>query len=151
PQSNFSYSTAEAASSRRMLGVFLQDTFSFNPRWSVSAGARLAEIRLESDGEQLSSDFFQNPPALNQPATGGTRNFSRLSPKFGFNYTPREADAFYAGYSEGFRAPTVIELFAFLIFFSNPNLEPVLSTDFEGGWSHHFQRGPSLEVNGFWI
>src|SRR5262249_11592865 len=35
--------------------------------------------------------------------------------------------------------------------FSNPNLEPVLSTDFEGGWSHHFQRGPSLEVNGFWI
>jgi iron complex outermembrane receptor protein len=153
PQSDLSYSVSDATSSRRMIGVFLQDTFSFNPRWSLTAGARLDEIRLESDGSQAFYDF--PPPAFSpvftQGPTGGTRTFSHLSPKLGFNFNPNPSNAFYAGYSRGFRAPTVFELFAFPIFSSNSNLEPVLSTDYEAGWSHHFQPGATLEVNTFWI
>jgi outer membrane receptor protein involved in Fe transport len=153
PQSDFSYSVSAADSSRRMLGVFLQYTYVFNPRWSLSAGVRLDEIRLESDGEQAFYDFPPPTftPTFTQRPTGGEREFSKLSPKAGFNFNPGRADSFYAGYSQGFRAPTVIELFAFPIFFSNPDLEPVRSQDFEGGWEHRFQRGPALSVNAFWI
>lgn len=153
PPIDFSYSVSSADSSRRMLGVFLQDTYVFNPRWSVSAGARLDEIRLESDGDQA---FYEFPPptftpTFTQRPTGGERNFSQISPKAGFNFNPGAADSFYAGYSQGFRAPTVIELFAFPIFFSNPGLDPVRSQDYEGGWEHRFHRGPALSVNAFWI
>jgi len=153
PQSDLSYSISGADSSRRMLGVFLQDTFVFNPRWSVTAAIRLDEIRLESDGQQAFYDFPPPTftPVFTQRPTGGERNFSELSPKLGFNFNPGSSDSFYAGYSRGFRAPTVFELFAFPIFFSNPNLQPVISEDYEAGWDHRFQKGPALAINAFWI
>ena len=86
-----------------------------------------------------------------QQPTGGERSFSQLSPKLGFNFNPADSDSFYLGYSKGFRAPTVIELFAFPIFFSNPDLRPITSDDFEGGWDHRFHRDVALAVNAFWI
>ena len=152
-QSDTSYSVSQADSSRRLAGVFLQDAFTFNTRWSVAAGLRLDEIRLSSDGRQAFYDFPPPTfsPVFTQRRTGGERSFSRLSPKLGFNFNPHEADAFYAGYSRGFRAPTVIELFAFPIFFSNPDLAPITSDDFEAGWEHRFQEKISLSVNPFWI
>ena len=153
PATDFSYSVSQADSGRRLLGVFLQDTYTFNARWSATAGVRLDEVRLESDGSQSFWDFPPPTftPTFTQRDTGGERDFSRLSPKLGVNYNPSPSDAFYAGYSRGFRAPTVIELFAFPIFFSNPQLNPVLSDDYEAGWDHHFRRGASLAVNAFWI
>ncbi|MCI0659427.1 MAG: TonB-dependent receptor, partial [Acidobacteria bacterium] len=152
PQSDLSYSVSGADSSRRMFGVFLQYTLVLNPRWSLTAGARIDEISLDSDGEQTSYDFSTPPPfVLTQRPTGGQREFSQLSPKLGFNFNPNSSDSFYAGYSRGFRAPTVIELFAFPGFFSNPDLEPVISEDYEAGWDHRFHKGSSLAVNAFWI
>lgn len=153
PTSDFSYSVSQADSSRRLLGVFLQDTYTFNARWSMTAGIRLDEVHLESDGAQAFYDFPPPTftPVFTQRDTGGERDFSRLSPKLGVNYNPSPSDAFYAGYSRGFRAPTVIELFAFPIFFSNPALDPVISDDYEAGWDHRFQRGASLAINAFWI
>ncbi len=153
PSSDFSYSVSQADSTRRLVGVFLQDTYSFDARWSATAGIRLDEVRLESDGDQTFYDFPPPTftPVFTQRTTGGERDFSQLSPKLGMNFNPSQADAFYAGYSRGFRAPTVIELFAFPIFFSNPELEPVVSEDYEAGWDHRFERGASLAVNAFWI
>ena|GEM_PF-846473 len=153
PQSDLSYSVAGADSSRKMLGVFLQDTYVFNPRWSVTAAARLDEIRLDSDGDQAFYDFPPPTfsPVFTQRPTGGQRDFSEISPKLGFNFNPGSSDSFYAGYSRGFRAPTVLELFAFPIFFSNPDLDPVVSEDYEAGWDHRFHQGLSLAVNAFWI
>jgi outer membrane receptor protein involved in Fe transport len=153
PQTDFSYSVSGADSSRRMLGIYLQDTVVFNPRWSLTAAARIDEIRLESDGDQAFWDFPPPTftPVFTQRPTGGQRDFSQLSPKIGFNFNPRTSDSFYAGYSKGFRAPTVLELFAFPGFFSNPDLEPVISDDYEAGWDHRFHMGLSLAVNAFWI
>ncbi|HEV8374907.1 MAG TPA: TonB-dependent receptor [Candidatus Polarisedimenticolia bacterium] len=153
PQSDLSFAVSRSDSQRRLVGVFLQDTFAFNERWSAVAGLRLDEIKLDSEGERSFWDFPPPTfsPVFTQQPTDGERSFSRLSPKLGFNANPAESDSFYAGYSKGFRAPTVIELFAFPIFFSNPDLRPITSDDFEGGWNHRFRRGVSLAVNAFWI
>ena len=152
PETDLSYSISRADSTRRFTGLFLQDTFAFGPRGSVTAGVRFDRVHLASDGDQAS--YFAPPdflPILTQGSTGGKRDFSQVSPRLGFNFNPSEQTGFYAGYSRGFRAPTVIELFAFPIFFSNPNLQPVNSDDFEAGWSHRFGVRTTLAVNGFWI
>jgi len=153
PTSNFSYAVSQSDSKRRIVGVFLQDSFTFNTHWSVAAGLRLDELEFDSDGER---SFYDFPPPTFSPVftrqpTGGERSFSQLSPKLGFNFNPSDVDSFYLGYSKGFRAPTVIELFAFPLFFSNPGLQAITSDDFEAGWDHRFQRGAALAVNAFWI
>ena len=151
PESNFSHSVSRADSTRRFLGLFLQDTFQFGPRASVTAGVRLDRIRLASSGRQASYDFSAAPPVLAEGETGGHREFSQVSPRLGLNFNPWERTSLYAGYSRGFRAPTVIELFAFPIFFSNPDLDPVHSNDFEAGWSRRVGEKATLSLNGFWI
>ena len=147
------FSVSRADSTRRFAGLFVQDTFAFNSRWSVAAGIRLDKIRLSSGGRQAFYDF--PPPAftpvLTDRSTGGDRDFSRVTPRLGFNYNPNDATALYAGYSRGFRSPTVIELFAFPIFFSNPDLKPIHSEDWEAGWTQRFGDMASFSLNGFWI
>ncbi len=154
PQSDTSYSVSSAASTRRFAALFVQDTFAFSPRVSVTAGARLDRIGLSSDGNQAFYDFPPPTfsPVFTRSGTGGERSFSQVSPRLGVNFNPSEGTGYYAGYSRGFRAPTVIELFAFPIFFSNPDLRPVHSDDYEAGWNHRFAGGRStLAVNAFWI
>ncbi|HEV8336355.1 MAG TPA: TonB-dependent receptor [Candidatus Polarisedimenticolia bacterium] len=151
PESDFSHSVSHADSTRRFLGLFLQDTFQFGPKVSVTGGVRLDRIRLASSGRQASYDFSAAPPVLTEGETGGDRDFSQVSPRLGVNFNPGEKTALYAGYSRGFRAPTVIELFAFPIFFSNPDLDPVHSDDFEAGWSRRVGESSTLSLNGFWI
>jgi iron complex outermembrane recepter protein len=151
PESDFSHSVSHADSTRRFLGLFLQDTFQFGPRFSVTGGVRFDRIRLASSGRQASYDFFAVPPVLTESETGGDRDFSQISPRLGVNFNPGEKTSLYAGYSRGFRAPTVIELFAFPIFFSNPDLDPVHSNDFEAGWSRRLGDRTTLSLNGFWI
>jgi outer membrane receptor protein involved in Fe transport len=151
PASDFSYSISRTASTRRFAGLFAQDTFLFGPRGSMTAGLRLDRIGLSSDGSQAFYDFPPPDfsPVFTRRDTGGERDFSRLSPRLGFNFNPSERTGFYAGWSRGFRAPTVIELFAFPIYFSNPRLNPVHSDDFEAGWSHRFGGRANLSVNAF--
>ena len=151
PESDFSYSLSRTASTRRFVGIFVQDTFLFGPRGSMTAGLRFDRIGLSSDGSQAFYDFPPPDfsPVLTRRGTGGERDFSRVSPRLGFNFNPSERTGFYAGWSRGFRAPTVIELFAFPIYFSNPGLDPVHSDDFEAGWSHRFGGGAHLAVNAF--
>ncbi len=152
PESDFSYSISRTASTRRFAGIFVQDTFLFGPRGSMTAGVRFDRIGLSSGGSQAFYDFPPPdfwPPVFTRRDTGGERDFSQISPRLGFNFNPGERTGFYAGWSRGFRAPTVIELFAFPIFFSNPGLDPVRSDDFETGWSHRFGGGAHLAVNAF--
>jgi iron complex outermembrane recepter protein len=153
PQTDTSYSVSSAASTRRFTGLFVQDTFVFNSRWSASAGLRYDRIGLTSNGDQAFYDFPPPTfsPVFTQRDTGGDRDFSQISPRAGVNYNPSERTGLYAGYSRGFRAPTVIELFAFPIFFSNASLDPVHSDDFEAGWSHRFGGRATVAVNGFLI
>jgi outer membrane receptor protein involved in Fe transport len=153
PQSDTSYSISSADSTRRFVGLFVQDTFLFGPRASVSGGLRFDRIGLTSDGDQAFYDFPPPTftPVFTQRGTGGEKDFSQVSPRLGVNFHPGERTSLYAGYSRGFRAPTVIELFAFPIFFSNPELDPIHSDDFEAGWDHRFGERATLAVNAFWI
>lgn len=153
PQSDFSYGVSRSDSTRRFAGVFVQDTFTFGPRWSVAAGIRLDRVQLSSDGERAFYDFPPPTftPTFTQQGTGGDRTFSRLSPKLGVNFNPSGKMGLYAGYSRGFRAPTVIELFAFPIFFSNPDLDPIHSEDYEAGWRQRLGERVTLDLNAFWI
>jgi iron complex outermembrane recepter protein len=147
------FSVSRAGSTRRFAGLFVQDTFIFNSRWSVAAGVRLDKIRLSSSGRQALYDFPPPTftPVLTERSTGGDLDFSQVTPRLGFNFNPSDATELYAGYSRGFRSPTVIELFAFPIFFSNPDLKPIHSEDWEAGWSQRFGERASFSLNGFWI
>jgi iron complex outermembrane receptor protein len=153
PQTDFSYSASEAASTRRFAALFAQETLALGPRWSLTGGIRADRIRLYSSGRQSFYDFPPPDftPTFTERRVGGEREFTEVSPKLGVNFNPSEKNAWYAGYSRGFRAPTVVELFAFPIFFSNADLEPVVSDDFEAGWSGSLGGPVTASVHAFWI
>ena len=62
-------------------------------------------------------------------------------------HTSAESSAFLT-YAEGFRIPTVQELFAYPGFFSNPDLEPTTVRDWEAGW-RYFHNGVRLQITLF--
>ena len=81
------------------LGLFVADAYHLAPRWTLSASGRYdrAEARI--------FDLSGLAPQLD-----GTHVFTRFHPAAGINFNPRPGLTLYAGYSEGMRAPTAIEL-----------------------------------------
>ncbi len=100
--------------------VYLQEAFDIIPSLTVTAGMRYDDDTIR---------FTDN----DTPANSGRRSFSRVNPKVGLTYTPLPPLTLYASYSEGFRTPTVDELFAFAPFSSNPGLKAVKSQTYEVG------------------
>ena len=80
-------------------GVFAADLLHLTPRLSLSVSGRYdrAEIRI--------SDRSGRAPQLD-----GMHVFTRFNPAVGGNFNPDPDLTLYAGYSEGMRAPTAIEL-----------------------------------------
>lgn len=81
------------------LGLFVADAYHPAPRWTLTASGRY------SRAEAGISDLSGLAPQLS-----GTHVFSRFTPAAGANFNPRADLTLYAGYSEGMRAPTAIEL-----------------------------------------
>ncbi|HXZ59881.1 MAG TPA: TonB-dependent receptor [Steroidobacteraceae bacterium] len=81
------------------LGLFVADAYHLTPRWTLSASGRYD--RAEASIADLSGLA---------PRLDGTHVFTRFSPAAGVNFNPRPGLTAYAGYSEGMRAPTAIEL-----------------------------------------
>ncbi|NIF81798.1 TonB-dependent receptor [Paraburkholderia sp. Cy-641] len=112
-------------------GIYLSDTLSLTPHWSLTLAGRYnwAEATIgDESGEQ---------PNLN-----GHHTFSRFNPAVGINWNPTWALTAYASYNEGMRSPTAIELACAdpnapcslpNDFISDPSLEPVISKTFEIG------------------
>jgi outer membrane receptor protein involved in Fe transport len=112
-------------------GLYLSDTLSLTPHWSVTLAGRYnwADATI-GDSSGL------------QPALDGHHTFSRFNPAFGINWNPTPGFTAYASYNEGMRSPTAIELACAdpaapcslpNEFISDPALQPVISKTYEIG------------------
>src|SRR5262249_47702153 len=107
-------SVTNADTSGNDLGLFVADAWHSAPRWTLTASGRY------SRAEAAISDLSGLAPQLN-----GSHVFSRFTPAAGVNFNPLGGLTFYAGYSEGMRAPSAIELAC-----ANPSVPCQLPNDF---------------------
>jgi iron complex outermembrane receptor protein len=84
--------------------LFVTDTHSLGPRWHLTGSARYNVTRVHT-ADGLS-------PPLPPPAAGlgNDLTFVKLNPAVGAAYTPEGAPGFYAGFSQGNRPPSPVEL-----------------------------------------
>lgn len=80
-------------------GLFAADAYHLTARWTLTASGRYDRAAAEI------SDRSGRAPQLD-----GTHVFTRFNPAAGANFNPHAGLTLYAGYSEGMRAPTAIEL-----------------------------------------
>ncbi|MFQ5801487.1 MAG: TonB-dependent receptor [Candidatus Methylomirabilales bacterium] len=114
----------ETQTDEEVLGFFFQDSFDLIPEALIlSAGGRYDYDRIDFT-DQL------------DPTKDRVRTFERFNPMAGLTWIATDAEPevlVYFSYSEGFRSPTVNELFAFAPSSSNPDLDPAISRTFELG------------------
>jgi iron complex outermembrane recepter protein len=84
--------------------VYVTDTYSPGERWHVTASARYNRTAIRTN-DRLS-------PPLPPPAQGLSNDlvYAKLNPALGLSWTPRPALSAYAGFSQGSRPPSPIEL-----------------------------------------
>ena len=112
---------SETKTDENVVGIYFQESFDLIPEVLIlSGGGRYDWDRIDF------SDLFD---ATNDRV----RTFQHFSPRAGLNWNVTEDVGLYFSYSEGFRSPTVNELFAFFPFSSNPDLDPPTGRTFEVG------------------
>jgi outer membrane receptor protein involved in Fe transport len=95
--------TSVGLASRTATGsVFGADSIALGPDWHLTAAARWDRTTIAN------RDSLRSAP---DPASlDGDHVFARLNPALGVNWNPSRAVQLYAGYNEGSRTPTAIEL-----------------------------------------
>lgn len=120
----FPPSLSETETGEQVLGIFFRDSIDLIPEvLTLTGGGRY-------DWDQI--DFTDEL----DPTKDRVRTFQRFNPMAGVTWVATNPDpevVVYFSYSEGFRSPTVNELFAFAPFFSNPDLDAPTSRTFEVG------------------
>jgi iron complex outermembrane recepter protein len=91
--------TTDAAITSARYGAFFSDTLKASELWVFTFSARQDFARV-AIGDRSGND----------PALEGRHRFSRLNPAIGVNFIASPRLTAYAGYSEGMRAPTPVEL-----------------------------------------
>jgi len=86
---------------QRTWSLFAADTLTLGSAWHLTASARYNRTRLENT-DNLRPD--------GDASLSGDHRFARLNPAVGLTFNPSPAVNFYAGYSEGSRAATSVEL-----------------------------------------
>jgi iron complex outermembrane recepter protein len=92
----------DAQTRNRTVALFVADTVSLTPMWTLTTSGRYNAARVSI------RDRSGNAPALD-----GDHRFNRFNPAIGLNFNPdteNTRNTIYAGYNEGMRAPTAIEL-----------------------------------------
>ncbi len=84
--------------------LYVTDTYSPDPQWHLTGSARYNRTTIRTT-DRLS-------PPLPPPARGLDNDlaYTRLNPALGVSYTPRPSLGAYAGFSQGNRPPSPIEL-----------------------------------------
>lgn len=112
-------------------GVYVSDTYSASDRWTVTFSARHDTTRVDI-GDRSGLD----------PQLTGHHRFARLNPAAGANFLAAPGVTLYAGYSEGMRAPTAMELTCAdpldpcklpNAFLADPPLHAIVARTIEGG------------------
>jgi iron complex outermembrane recepter protein len=118
-------------------GLYATDNFAFNDQWNMTLSGRynVAKVDLSGGSDPDGTGFV--PGSLD-----GNHQYRRFNPAIGFNYNPSKNLGFYAGYDEGMRAPTPVELSCAdsanpcslpTGFNSDPDLAMVVAKTWEGG------------------
>ncbi len=122
--------TALAAPSQEGYGLFVQDDWTLDKRWSLTAALRYDEVLDVADA---------------------------VSPKLALLVTPADAWRLRASCARGFRAPTLMELYeegyghgGTAYRFGNPNLEPEYSTTYTVGVETEPMESVEVMVNGYY-
>jgi outer membrane receptor protein involved in Fe transport len=136
----------DAGTATRHYGAFVSDTLALTQPWSVTLSARREVARLGIDDRSGAA-----------PALCGRHRFSRLNPSAGTTYAFSPSLTAYAGYSEGMRAPTAMELTCAdaaapcklpNAFLSDPPLQAIVAKTIEvgvrGRWATEGQWSASL-------
>lgn len=89
----------DADASSRHLGAYVADSLVFAPRWTLSLSARCNQADVQI------ADRSGAAPELN-----GDHRFRRINPALGISFQAAPDWTLYAGYHEGMRAPTAMEL-----------------------------------------
>lgn len=99
--------------------LFIQGSVSLGERLTLSGGLRHDDVDMAFDDLLLGQ--------------GESRKFSKATASAGATFSFSESVSTYIRYAQAFQIPTVNDLFAFPLFGSNPHLEPVAGTTYEGG------------------
>ena len=139
PADDFETET-DIKANNKYLGLYATDIFSVNDKFHVTLSGRYNYVQVRiKDNQEADAN-------TGKFVSGDTDNikhpFNRFNPAIGFNYNPNAALSFFAGYNEGMRAPTPIELSCAdpltpcrlpTDFLADPILKPVISKTFEAG------------------
>ncbi|MDZ4732234.1 MAG: TonB-dependent receptor [Nitrospirota bacterium] len=96
--SGFTFSS-NRATDEDIVGLYVQDTLHLTSQVILTGGVRY-------DHDQLKFQDF------NDTTNNGSLRFNRLTPRAGLTYLLTQATSLYFNYSQGFRVPTIDELFA---------------------------------------
>jgi len=125
-------------------GIFAADTITLHERWTLSLAGRFNRAGVDI------ADRSGEDPQLE-----GSHHFTRFNPAVGINWNPDARLTLYAGYNEGMRAPTPIELTCAdpaapcklpNEFLADPPLSKVVSKTFESGARGKVGRTTSWSV-----
>ncbi len=118
-------------------GLYATDTFSYTDKWHMTLSGRYNVAKINLAGSSYDSALNPTNEALD-----GSHRYSRFNPAVGFNYNPSNTIGLYAGYNEGMRAATPVELSCAdstrpcalpNAFASDPHLQMVVAKTWEGG------------------
>jgi iron complex outermembrane recepter protein len=139
PADDFEAETDIKANNKYM-GLYATDIFSVNEKFHVTLSGRYNYVQVRIK-DNMEAD--ENTGKFVSGETDSIKHtFNRFNPAIGFNYNPNAALGFFAGYNEGMRAPTPIELSCAdpltpcrlpTDFLADPLLDPVISKTFEAG------------------
>ena len=149
--SNFSQDRGAVASSdfetetdikanNKYMGLYATDVFSVNEQLHVTLSGRYNYVQVRIKDNQ---EADANTGKFVSGDTDSIKHtFNRFNPAVGLNYNPSTSLGFFAGYNEGMRAPTPIELSCAdpltpcrlpTDFLADPLLDPVISKTVELG------------------
>ncbi|MES2013114.1 MAG: TonB-dependent receptor [Pseudomonadota bacterium] len=120
-------------------GLYATDTFSYTEKLHLTLSGRYNVAKINLSGN--SHDETLTPKDFDLGLDGKHR-YSRFNPAVGLNYNPSNRLGFYAGYNEGMRAATPVELSCASpdrpcalpnSFAADPHLEKVVAKTWEGG------------------
>ncbi len=115
-------------------GFYAQTDLGFGPLHFIG-GARTDRARYDY------SDFFT-------PANDTERVFKESTWRAGSVYHTSDASSLFLTYSEGYKIPSVVDLFAYPGFYSNPDLRTTRASDWELGW-RYLKGAASFKVAAF--
>lgn len=97
------------------------------PKWRFDAGYRKDNTKYDY------ADFFT-------PQNNEKKSFSEGTIRSSISYFISEDNILFVAFSEGYKIPTVVELFSYPGFYSNPDLLPSRVNDYEIGYKYFGEK-----------